>query len=73
MGEVSIIDLDLAKNVFEVHGAAVDGSVVFRRKLTRAQVLKFFASRYAARWPSRPARARITGRAQLGLWSMRSN
>ena len=42
MGEVSIIGLDLAKNVFQAHGTAADGSVVFRRKLTRAQVLKFF-------------------------------
>lgn len=34
MGEVSIIGLDLAKNVFQVHGAGADGSVVFRRKLS---------------------------------------
>ena len=33
MGEVSIIGLDLAKNVFQAHGAGADGSVVFRRKL----------------------------------------
>jgi transposase len=44
MEEVSIIGLDLAKNVFQAHGAAADGSVVFRRKLTRMQVLKFLAS-----------------------------
>lgn len=37
MKEVSIIGLDLAKNVFQA-----DGSVVFRRKLSRAQLLKFF-------------------------------
>ena len=30
MGEVTIIGIDLAKNVFQVHGAAADGSVVFR-------------------------------------------
>lgn len=42
MGEVSIIGLDLAKNVFQAHGAGVDGSVVFRRKLSRAQLLEFF-------------------------------
>jgi transposase len=44
MEEVGIIGLDLAKNVFQAHGAAADGSVVFRRKLARGQVLKFFAS-----------------------------
>ena len=44
MGEVSIIGLDLAKNVFQAHGAGSDGSVVFRRKLSRAQLLKFLAA-----------------------------
>ena len=43
MIEVGIIGLDLAKNVFQAHGAGADGSVVFRRKLARVQVLKFFA------------------------------
>lgn len=44
MGEVSIIGLDLAKNVFQAHGAAADGAVIFRRKLSRAQLLKFMAA-----------------------------
>ena len=44
MGEVGIIGLDLAKNVFRAHGAGADGSVVFRRKLSRAQLLKFIAA-----------------------------
>lgn len=43
MGEVSIIRLDLAKNVFQVHGAGADGSVVFWRKLSRVQLLRFLA------------------------------
>jgi transposase len=37
MGEITIIGIELAKNVFQVHGAAADGSVVFRKKLTRLQ------------------------------------
>lgn len=44
MGEVSIIGLDLAKNVLQAHGAGADGSVVFRRKLSRAQLLKLIAA-----------------------------
>lgn len=44
MGEVRIIGLDLAKNVFQAHGAGSDRSVVFRRKLTRAQLLTFMAA-----------------------------
>ena len=43
MNEVSIIGIDLAKRVFQLHGAAADGSVVFRRKLGREQVLAFLA------------------------------
>ena len=44
MGEVSIVGLDLAKHVFQVHGAGADGSVAFRRKLLRAKILSFFAA-----------------------------
>lgn len=43
MTEVTIIGVDLAKRVFQVHGAAADGSVVFRKKLSRAQFLQFLA------------------------------
>ena len=43
MKEVSIVGLDLAKRVFQVHGAAADGSVIFRKKLGRAQFLAFLA------------------------------
>ena len=43
MGEVSIIGVDLAKNVFQVHGAAADGSVAFREKLPRPQFARFMA------------------------------
>ena len=42
MQEVAVVGLDLAKNVFQVHGVAADGSVVFRRQLRRGQVLSFF-------------------------------
>ena len=41
MGEVSIIGVDLAKNVFQIHGAAADGSVLFRKKLSRLQFARF--------------------------------
>ncbi len=43
MGGISIIGVDLAKNVFQVHGAAADGSVVFRKKLSRPQFARFMA------------------------------
>lgn len=44
MGEVITIGLDLAKSVFQAHGADGAGEVVFRKKLRRDQVLAFFAS-----------------------------
>ena len=44
MSEVSTIGLDLAKNVFQVHGANASGAVVFRKKLRRDRVLKFLAA-----------------------------
>ena len=44
MEQASIIGIDLAKNSFQLHGAASDGSVLFRRKLTRGKVLEFVAS-----------------------------
>jgi len=43
MGEVSIIGVDLAKNVFQVHGAAAGESVLFRKKLSRPQFARFMA------------------------------
>ncbi|MCP4314862.1 MAG: IS110 family transposase [Hyphomicrobiales bacterium] len=41
MVDVSIIGIDLAKRVFQLHGAGVDGSVIFRRKLSRVKLLEF--------------------------------
>ena len=43
MSEITTVGLDLAKNVFQVHGADAVGQAVLRRKLRRAQVLEFFA------------------------------
>ena len=40
--EVSMIGVDLAKNVFAVHGVDANGAVVIRRELRRAQLLRFF-------------------------------
>ena len=42
MGDVTTIGIDLAKNVFQVHGVDAAGEVVFRRQLRRGQVLPFF-------------------------------
>jgi transposase len=43
MSEVSIIGIDLVKRSFQVHGADANGRVLFRKKLSRAQVLPFLS------------------------------
>lgn len=42
--EATTIGLDLAKRVFQAHGANASGAVVFRKRLRRAQVLAFFSA-----------------------------
>ena len=44
MTKVNTIGLDLAKNVFQAHGADASGAVKFRKRLRRAQVLEFFSA-----------------------------
>jgi transposase len=44
MGAMTTIGLDLAKNVFQIHGIAADGAVLIRRQLRRGEVLRFFES-----------------------------
>lgn len=43
MGELRIIGIDLAKRSFQLHGACADGSVMFRKKLSREKMLEFLA------------------------------
>ena len=42
MSEIVTVGLDLAKSVFQVHGADGSGQAVLRKKLRRDQVLEFF-------------------------------
>ena len=42
MREVITIGVDLAKNVFQIHGVDAVGAVVVHRQLRRSQVLPFF-------------------------------
>lgn len=43
MQQISTVGLDLAKNVFQVHGVDIEGQIVVRRQLRRADVVRFFA------------------------------
>jgi transposase len=42
MNEVITMGVDLAKNVFQVHGVDAEGGVVIRRQLRRSRMLPFF-------------------------------
>ena len=42
MEQVSVVGLDLAKSVFQVHGVNPRGEAVLRRRLSRGQLLKLF-------------------------------
>ena len=42
--QVTTVGLDIAKNVFQVHGVDARGRVVLRKRLPRAKVLAFFAN-----------------------------
>ena len=62
MNEVITIGVDLAKNVFQVHGVDASGQVVVRRQLRRSQVLPFFEKQAACVVGLEVVPPRITGR-----------
>jgi transposase len=43
MNEISTIGFDIAKHVFQVHGADAQGRTVVRRRVRRSEVIAFFA------------------------------
>src|SRR5260370_42480014 len=42
--QITTIGLDIAKNVFQVHGIDAAEKVVVRKQLRRGQMMKFFAA-----------------------------
>ena len=45
MEDVTIIGIDLAKRIFQLHGACADGSVAFKRRVSRSQLLPLLAKK----------------------------
>ena len=43
MAQATTIGLDIAKHVFQMHGADATGQVVFRKRVTRAKLIGFLA------------------------------
>ena len=60
-GGFSIIGIDLAKRSFQVHGAKADGSVAYRKKLSRGKVLSFSPHSRVASGDGGAEAAPITG------------
>ena len=44
MDQVTTIGLDIAKHVFQVHGADAAGHVLFRKRVTRAKLIGLLGS-----------------------------
>ncbi len=44
MEKITTIGLDIAKNVFQLHGIDENGEVVLRKSLRRRQVITFFSN-----------------------------
>lgn len=40
--QITTIGLDIAKNVFQIHGVDAEEKVVVRKQLRRGQVIRFF-------------------------------
>ena len=71
MNEITTVGLDLAKNVFQVHGVDAEGTTVLRKQLRRAQCWRSSVNYRAVWWGWRRVRRRITGRGSCVPWAMR--
>ncbi len=70
MSEILTVGLDLAKNVFQVHGADSAGHAVLRKKLRRAQVLDFFSKLPPCVVAMEACGGATFGAARLASWVM---
>ncbi|MCC8955186.1 hypothetical protein H8B02_17585 [Bradyrhizobium sp. Pear77] len=70
MNEVTTVGLDLAKRVFQVHGADAKGRPVLQKKLRREEVLSFFACCRLVLSAWKHVHHRITGHARFARLAM---
>ena len=59
--KMSVVGLDIAKNVFQVHGVDRRGETVLRKRLRRSQVAEFFRQRIPCLIDIEASRERTTG------------
>lgn len=60
---IETLGVDIAKNVFQLHGVNCNGRVVLKRRVMRDQLLEVVARSTGARWLSKPVPERFAGRA----------
>ena len=58
---ISMVGLDLAKSVFQIHGIEASGMVVVRRQLRRAQVEPFCVAAALCGWDGGVRRSALLG------------
>ncbi len=73
MSNVTTIGVDLAKNVFQVHGVDASGKAVIRKQLRRRQVLPFFRKQPPCLIGVEACARLITGRGNWSRSAMRSS
>jgi transposase len=62
MDEITTIGLDIAKNVFQLHGVNADGQVILRKSLRRGQMQLFFEKLAPCLIGMEASQQHITGR-----------
>lgn len=63
--KITTIGIDLAKEVFQIHGEDVRGKVVVRKQLKRKDMAQYFANLEPCLIGMEACAARITGRGNL--------
>ena len=59
--QITTIGLDIAKNVFQVHGIDAAEKVIVRKQLRRGQMLAFFRRCSLALWAWKPRDVPLLG------------
>jgi hypothetical protein len=70
MNEVTLIGIDLGKHSFHLHAQDAAGRMVFRKKLSRQQLLRTLANVPPVVWSWKRVRVRIGWRVSSPAWGM---
>ena len=62
--KVTTIGIDLAKDVFGLHGVDGQGRVAFKKRLVRSRLLEYMSQLPPCWWAWKPAAAHTTGPAR---------